>query len=68
MSIDAEVRLGVMLTFLAFGIGGAGSIFSKDYVPKGEDRKIFVDPNDVDLENVNLKPEKQLSLGDYDQQ
>lgn len=64
---DQQVEFGVMLTFLAFGIGGAGALFSKDYIPKGDDRKIFVDPKDVDLDAVNLQPETQLSLSDYDQ-
>lgn len=64
--LHSDVRIGLMLTFLSFGIGGVGAIFSKDYIPKGDDRKVFINPKDVNLDDVHLQPDTQLSLGDYD--
>lgn len=66
--LHSDVTLASMFTFLSFGVALVGAIFSKDYVPEGTtDKKIFVEPNEVDLSSVHLKPESQLSLGEYEE-
>ncbi len=62
-----DLRIGVMLTFLAFGIGLAGAVFSRDFVAEsGEKKQVFVD-KDVDLSGVEIGREQQLSLGEYEE-
>ncbi len=61
-----EVGIGLMLTFIACGIGLVGSIFSKDFLPKGEEKKIPIDRKDIDISSIKMQPEKDLSLEKYD--
>lgn len=61
-----ETRMGMMLTFLSLGIGLAGAVFSRNFSPESTNKKqVFVDKN-IDLSDSSMKPEHQLSLGDYE--
>lgn len=60
--------MGMMMTFVALGVGLAGVFFSHDFVPEsGEKKQVFVD-KDVDLSDSKMNAESDLSLGDYEQQ
>ncbi|MEI7510853.1 MAG: hypothetical protein WCJ84_01705 [Candidatus Peregrinibacteria bacterium] len=63
----SEVNIGLGLTFVSLGIGLAGSIFSKDYIPKGADRKVFAEPHEIDPSSVTLHPEDSSQLS-FDEQ
>ncbi len=58
----SEVNIGLGLTFVALGIGLAGAIFSRDYLPKGVDKKIFAENNEIDTSSVHLNPEESSQL------
>jgi hypothetical protein len=63
-----EVGIGVMLTFVAFGVGLVGALFSKDFLPKGEQKKVIMDTQNIDVSTIKMQPEKDLSLEKYDEQ
>lgn len=62
---SAELGNGIMLTFVAMGIGLAGSLFSKEFRLEKK-QNIYMETKEVNTDIVSMKPEKKLSLGDYE--